>query len=101
MRRVLAVPRYIVLGNFAAQGIEDVVDAPKRDEAARGLIEQAGGRAQIYYTFGEYDFVAIIEMPDDDSMLKFLLQIGRMRNVVTKTLKAWSESEFADIVSTL
>jgi uncharacterized protein with GYD domain len=101
VRRFLAVSRYIVLGNFAAQGIEDVIEAPKRDEAARLLIEQAGGKAQIYYTLGEYDFVAVIEMPDDDSMLKFLLQIGRMRNVVTKTLKAWSESEFAGIVSRL
>jgi uncharacterized protein with GYD domain len=95
------VPRYIVLGNFAAKGIEDVVHAPKRDEAAMQLIEHAGGKAEFYYTLGEYDFVALIEMPDDESMLKFLLKIDRMRNVVTKTLKAWSESEFSRIVSEL
>jgi len=37
-------------------------------------------------------------MPNDESMLKFLLQIGSMGNVVTKTLKAWKESEFAKVV---
>jgi len=38
------MPRYIVLGNFAAKGIEDVVHAPNRDEAAMRMIEEAGGR---------------------------------------------------------
>lgn len=92
------VPQYICLGNFTQQGVRNFVDAPKRDESARRLIEQAGGNAQIYYTLGEYDFVVIIEMPNDESMLKFLLQIGSMGNVVTKTLKAWKESEFAKVV---
>ena len=93
------MPQYICLGNFTRQGVGNLADAPKRDEDARRLVEQAGGKVQIYYTLGEYDFVAIIEMPDDESMLKFLLQIGSMGNVVTKTLKAWSESEFANVVA--
>ena len=45
--------------------------------------------------------MAVIEMPDDDEMLKFLLQTGQMRNVVTKALKAWSETESAKVVSQL
>jgi uncharacterized protein with GYD domain len=93
------VPQYICLGNLTRQGVGNLADAPKRDEDARRLVEQAGGKVQIYYTLGECDFVAIIEMPDDESMLKFLLQIGRMGNVVAKTLKAWSESEFANVVA--
>jgi uncharacterized protein with GYD domain len=95
------VPQYIVLGNFAAKGIEDVSHAPNRDDAAMRMIKQAGGKAEIYYTMGEYDFVAVMEMPDDDSMLKFLLQMDRMRYVVTKTMKAWNEEEFTKIVSKL
>lgn len=43
--------------------------------------------------------MAIIEMPNDESMLKFLLQMGSMGNVVTETLKAWSESEFANVIA--
>jgi uncharacterized protein with GYD domain len=100
-RRALTVPRYIVLGNFAAKGIEDVAHAPNRDEAALNMIKQAGGKAEIYYTMGDYDFVAIMEMPDDDSMLKFLLRMDKMRYVVTRTMKAWNEAEFTKIVSQL
>ena len=95
------MPHYIVLGSYSEQGIRGVKDSVKRDEAARRTIEQAGGKMQLYYTMGEYDFVAIIEMPTDESMLKFLLQVGTAGNVRTKTLKAWTESEAHKVMSQL
>ena len=95
------MPHYIVLCSYTEQGIRAVKDSVKRDEAARHTIEQAGGKMQLYYTMGEYDFVAIIEMPTDESMLKFLLQVGGAGNVRTKTLKAWTESEAHKAMSQL
>ncbi len=95
------MPSYIILGNFTKKGIEKIADAPKRDEEARRLIEEAGGSLQLFYTMGDYDFVAIMEMPDDESMLKFLLQTLRGKKVVMKTLKAWTEQEFGEVVSRL
>jgi uncharacterized protein with GYD domain len=90
---------YIILGNFTEQGIKNVRQVPKRDEEARRMIEQAGGKMQIYYTLGEYDFVAITEMPDDEAMMKFRLQTGSLGNVRTKTLKAWTEFDSAKVIS--
>lgn len=95
------MPHYIILGNFTEQGIKNVRQAPKRDDEARRMIEQAGGKMQIYYTLGEYDFVAITEMPDDESMMKFLLQAGSLGNVRTKTLKAWTEVDSGKVISQL
>ena len=95
------MPHYIILGNFTEQGIKNVRQVPKRDEEARRMIEQAGGKMQIYYTLGEYDFVAITEMPDDESMMRFLLQAGSLGNVCTKTLKAWTESDSTKVISQL
>ncbi|WP_455277883.1 GYD domain-containing protein [[Eubacterium] cellulosolvens] len=95
------MPHYIILGNFTEQGIKNVRQALKRDDEARRMIEQAGGKMQIYYTLGEYDFVAITEMPDDESMMKFLLQAGSLGNVRTKTLKAWTESDSGKVISQL
>jgi uncharacterized protein with GYD domain len=95
------MPHYVILGNFTEQGIKNVRQAPKRDEEARRMIEQTGGKMQIYYTLGEYDFVAITEMPDDESMMKFLLQAGSLGNVRTKTLKAWTESDSVKVMSQL
>jgi len=93
------MPHYIILGNFTEQGIKNVRQVPKRDDEARRMIEQAGGKMQIYYTLGEYDFIAITEMPDDEAMMKFLLQAGSLGNVRTKTLKAWTESDSTKVIS--
>lgn len=92
---------YIILGNYTEQGIKNVKDSPKRDEEARRMIEKAGGKMQLYYTMGEHDFVAIIELPSDEEVARFLLQVGRAGNVRTKTLKAWSESEIHKVMSQL
>ena len=92
---------YIILGSYTEQGIKNVMDSPKRDEEARHMIEKSGGKMQLYYTMGEYDFIAIIEMRSDEDLARFLLQVGRSGNVRTKTLKAWSESEIHKVMSQL
>lgn len=65
------------------------------------MVSQAGGKIQIYYTFGEYDFVSLVEMPSDEAMLKLLLVVGKAGNVRTKTLKAYTESEAHKVMSQL
>lgn len=95
------MPHYIVLGNYTEQGIRSIKDSVKRDEDARRMIELAGGKTQLYYTLGEYDFVVILEMPSDEDLLRFLLQVGSSGNVRTKTLKAWTESEAHKVMSQL
>ena len=76
-------------------------DSVKRDAEARRIIEQAGGKMQLYYTLGECDFVAILDLPSDENLLKFLFQVGSSGNVRTRTLKAWNESEAHKVMSQL
>ena len=95
------MPHYIVLGNWTEQGIRDVRDAPKRIENTRLRIQQVGGKMQLYYTFGECDFVMVVEVPSDEDMLKIILWLVSLGNVRTKTLKAWTESEGAKTISHL
>lgn len=95
------MPHYIVLGNYTEQGIRTAKESIKRDEDARRMANQAGGKLQIYYTLGEYDFVAVAEMPGDEAVLKFLLEVGKAGNVRTKTLKAYNESEAHKVMSQL
>jgi uncharacterized protein with GYD domain len=40
-------------------------------------------------------------MPDEKSMLKLLIRMGKIGDVKTKTLKAWSESEFHNAINHL
>ena len=55
----------------------------------------------LYATLGGYDFVAILEAARDDAVTKFALALGSKGNVRTTTLKAFTASEYKDIVQAL
>ena len=52
-------------------------------------------------TMGEYDVVAIYEAPDDAVAARFNLQLGMMGNIRTRTLKAFPEAAYREIISSL
>ena len=92
---------FVVLGKWTDQGIRNVKDAPRRIQDDHRMVEEVGGRMELYYTMGECDFVMIFDMPNDEAMMKMLLRLGSWGNIRTKTLKAWSESEGAKAISQL
>ena len=93
------MPIFVVLGNWTDQGLRNVEEAPKRIETTRGMVEKAGGKMQLFYTLGNYDFAMIVEVPNDDDIMAILLCLGNMGNVRTSTMKAWTESEGAKILT--
>jgi uncharacterized protein with GYD domain len=95
------MPHYILLVNWTEQGIKNVKDTTKRAQVARQRAERLGGKFQIFYTLGEYDSVAVAEMPNDETMVQFAMELSSLGNVRTKTLKAWTEDEVARIVAKL
>lgn len=94
------MPSFVVLGNWTEQGIKKVKDAPERIKETHSMVEKSGGKMQLFYTLGKYDFVMILEAPNDDTVMAILLCLGSMGNVRTTTMKAWTESEGAKIVKT-
>jgi uncharacterized protein with GYD domain len=95
------MPNYITLGKWTEQGIRSVKDSPKRAEAARRWAQQHGGKLQVFYTLGEYDILALGEMPSDEVALEFALTLGSQGNVRTTTLKAWAESDGVKVIAKL
>jgi uncharacterized protein with GYD domain len=98
----LEMQRYIVLINFAKQGMKKIKDLPKRVQAARRTVEKAGGKfVEWNLTMGIYDAVAIVEFPDDATAAAIFLDVGKDGNIHTNTLKAFSEAEGAKIIAKL
>ncbi len=94
--------KHIMLINYTQQGIANIKDSPNRAEAARGLARECGAEmTDLYLTMGEYDLVAIVEAPSDDAVAKFALALGSLGNVRSKTLKAFTEDQFREIVQSL
>jgi uncharacterized protein with GYD domain len=96
------MPTYIALLRYTQQGIADVKNGPARLDAAREAYRRAGGDMKAFYlTMGQYDGVAIGDLPDDATAARIALAIGAQGNVRTETLKALSEAEYRKIVASL
>jgi uncharacterized protein with GYD domain len=94
--------RYIVLLNWTDQGIKNVKDTVKRARSFENAIEKAGGKSLgLYYTLGRYDMVAMVEASNDEAVASVLYSTGRLGNVRTETLKAFSMDEAANIIEKL
>ncbi len=94
--------KYIVLLNYTQQGISKIKDSPHRAEAARALARECGAEMKdIYLTLGDTDLVAHVEADSDEAMARFALAVGSQGNVRTKTLRAFTEDEFREIVQSL
>ena len=96
------MPTYVVLYKLTDQGIRNIKDAPQRMEKGIKALESMGGKViAIYSVMGEYDYVGIGEMPNDEAALTLALAMGSEGNVRTTTLKAFTKEEFAEIVKKL
>ena len=94
--------RYIMLVNWTDQGIRNVKDSPKRLDVARNTAKGVGAELREFYmTMGDHDMVVVVDAPTDEAMAKFALVLGGAGNVRTKTLKAFSETEYRAIVGSL
>ena len=93
---------YFMLLNWTEQGIKNIKDSPKRVDAAKKAIKDMGGEVKSFYMLqGSYDAVLILEMPNDEALAKFLLKIGSLGNVRTSTLRAYTETEYRNIIGEL
>jgi uncharacterized protein with GYD domain len=93
---------YISLINYTQDGIAAIKDSPKRLAVVKKLAKKMGGKVKNFYmTIGGYDLVVIYEMPDEMTSAKFLLTVGSTGAVRTKTLTAFSEAEYREIIAAL
>ncbi|MET4328056.1 uncharacterized protein with GYD domain [Bradyrhizobium sp. i1.15.2] len=61
----------------------------------------SGEIKSFFLTMGDYDMVVILEAPDDAVAARFSLQLGMQGNVRTRTLKAFPEAAYREIINSL
>lgn len=93
---------YIMLANWTDQGVRAVKDSPRRLDAAKKALKDMGGEFKaVFLTMGDYDLVALYEAPDDAVAARFTIQLGMAGNIRTRTLKAFPEAAYREIVNSL
>jgi len=93
---------YLCLSNWTQGGIEYVRESTERLDAARQEWEKEGVMIrETFMTLGQYDLVFVIEAPDDATLAKALLAQASKGGVRTTTLRAFSETEYREIIGSL
>ncbi len=93
---------YILLVNSTDQGAKGVKEIPSRQQASRDLARELGiVRKAVYMTLGPYDFVQIIEAPDDAAVAKYVLTVNSKGNVRTTTMRAFDEAQHFEFIKSI
>ena len=96
------MPLYVILANWTDQGARSAKDSPRRLDAAKRALKDMGGEFRSFYlTLGDYDIVAVYEAPDDAVAARFNLQLGMLGSIRTRTLKAFPEAAYREIIASL
>jgi uncharacterized protein with GYD domain len=94
------MPRYIALIDWTEQGVRGFKDTVDRYEAAGSALEALGVQfADVYWTLGTHDIVALVDAPDDETLAAGLLAVAGQGNVRTTTLRAFTRDEMRNVIA--
>lgn len=91
------MPTYISLVNLSEQG-KEVKNAPERLSAFDAAAKQAGAKlVGFYLVMGQFDYVVVIEAPDDQTAARLILTTIAQGSVRTQTMRAFPREELEQI----
>lgn len=89
------MPYYVILSNLTDEGRRTIKQKPGRILEVNKEIEAMGIKIlKQYALLGAYDFVNIVEAPDNETVMKMSVEIGARGSVHMTTLPAIPVEEF-------
>jgi uncharacterized protein with GYD domain len=96
------MPTYISLIQYTQQGAAAIKESPTRLDVARRAAQALGGEIKEWFlTLGQYDAIAIIEMPNEESLAQLVLALAAAGNIQTETVRAFTEAEYRVLLASL
>jgi uncharacterized protein with GYD domain len=90
------MPTYLMLTNLTAEGVRTLKNNPGRIDEVNREVEQMGVKVVSQYaTLGQYDFVTVVEAPDDKTMAKVSVELGSRGTMTSQTLAAIPAGDLA------
>ena len=90
------------MAKWTQKGTAEVKDSPARMKQARAAAEKLGGKVMgMWVTMGEYDSVIVLDMPNEQAASLIALGVAQQGAAATQTMRAFSEEEFAQLVTRL
>jgi uncharacterized protein with GYD domain len=92
----LGMPTFLMLTNLTAEGVRTLKNHPGRIAEVNREVEQMGVKVVSQYaTLGQYDFVTVVEAPDEKTMAKVSVELGSRGTMTSQTLAAIPAEDMA------
>ena len=89
------MPTYIMLSKLTSEGVSTVKNNPQRIREVNQEIEQLGASVTAQWaTLGRFDFVNVVEAPDDATMARVSFELGSRGTALYETLAAFPVDDF-------
>ena len=87
---------FVMLTNLTPDGVKTLKSNPNRVGEVNKEVEQIGAKViSQYATLGQYDFVTIVEAPDEKVMAKVSVELGSRGTMSSQTMAAMPSDELA------
>ena len=91
------MPTFVLLSTLSPEGVQTIKNNPQRIREVNKEIEQLGAEVKAQWAvLGRYDFVNIVEAPDEGTMARVSLELGSRGTARYESLVAIPIDEFID-----
>ena len=89
------MPTYVMLTTLTPEGVQTVKNNPNRIREVNKEIESLGASVKAQWaTLGQYDFVNIVEAPDEATMARVSMELGSRGTARYESLAAIGIDDF-------
>jgi uncharacterized protein with GYD domain len=89
------MPTFVMLSTLTPEGVQTIKNNPSRIQEVNKEIEQLGATVKAQWaTLGQYDFVNIVEAPDETTMARVSLELGSRGTARYESLVAIPVEDF-------
>jgi uncharacterized protein with GYD domain len=83
------MPTYILLSTLTAEGRKTIKEKPERIREVNREVETYGAKVVAQYAvLGPYDFVNVVEAPDNETITRISLELGARGTVQIMSMPA-------------
>jgi uncharacterized protein with GYD domain len=96
---VYQMAKYILMSTLTNEGLTTIKNKPERIKEVNKEVEKYGVKVvKQYATLGPYDFVSLVEAPDNDAVFKMSVELGSRGTVKILSMPAMDIDTFIDSV---
>jgi uncharacterized protein with GYD domain len=89
---------YVMFSNLTDEGRKTIKENPDRLKAVNKEVEAMGARILAQYALlGNYDFLTVLEAPDNRTIAAIAVELGARGTLSTTTLGAVPVDEFVEM----